>query len=192
MDTKTGWLVWGDVGGNVDVTLGLGPEGFDEINLAAAPGNYGWPFFAGPNLAWRPYDARTRKPAGEPFDPLHPVNTSPRNTGAKALPPARPALVWYPTSASKEWPQLGSGGRSVTGGPVYRFDEKLASEVKLPARFDGCVLWGEWMRNFLVASRLPADGSRAEVERFMPDTIFRKPSDFKIGPEGRALRCRIR
>ena len=162
-DATTRSVVWGDVGGNVDATLGLGPEGFDEIKLAAGPGNYGWPFFSGPNLAWRPFEAKSRKPAGDPFDPARPVNTSPRNTGAKELPPARPALVWYPTSASKEWPQLGSGGRSVTGGPLYRYNEALASDVKLPAHFDGCVALGGMDAQF-PGGLAAAGGSGAGIE----------------------------
>ena len=53
-DIKTGFVIWGDVGGNVRTELGLGPEGFDELNVTREPGFFGWPFVAGPNLPWRP------------------------------------------------------------------------------------------------------------------------------------------
>ena len=60
-DPKTGWIIWGDVGGNVDPNLGLGPEGYDEINVARGPGFFGWPFLSGPNAPWRPFDPATKK-----------------------------------------------------------------------------------------------------------------------------------
>lgn len=183
-DPKTGWIVWGDVGGNVDPNLGLGPEGYDEINLAKAPGFYGWPFMSGPNAPWRTFDPATKKPTGEPFDPRHVVNDSRGNTGLKELPEAQPALLYYPTVASPIWPELGSGGRSITGGPIYHFDPQLASEVKLPQSLDGCLIFAEWMRNWIKVVRLSADGKMEALESFMPGTVFRKPTDLKLGPEG--------
>jgi cytochrome c len=184
VDPTTGWLIWGDVGGNVDPAFDLGPEGYDELNLAKAPGFFGWPFCSGPNAPWRSFDPKTREPRGAWFDPAHPVNDSPANTGLKSLPAAIPAVFWYPTSASAEWPQVGSGGRSITSGPVYRFDRYAGSEVRLPQAFDGAVLWGEWMRNFLAIARLSPEGTLLGVERLMPDTVFRKPSELRLGPDG--------
>ncbi len=183
-DPATGWIIWGDVGGNVDPALDLGPEGFDELNLTTEPGFFGWPYCSGPNLPWRPFAGDTNRPAGDFYDPQRLVNDSPANTGIKELPPARPALLWYGTSASAEWPQLGSGGRSVTGGPVYRYDETSSSPVKLPREFDGAIIWGEWMRNYLALARLSPSGTLSGVELFMPGTSFRKPSDLRIGPDG--------
>lgn len=184
VDAATGWVVWGDVGGNVDPALDLGPEGYDELNLAKAPGFFGWPFASGPNAPWRSFDPATNRPQGDWFDPAHPRNESPANTGLTVLPASVPALLWYPTSGSAEWPVLGSGGRSVTGGPVYRFDRFAGSDVRLPQAFDGALLWGEWMRNFLAVARLSPEGTLTAVERLMPDTIFRKPSDLRLGPDG--------
>lgn len=184
VDAQTGRVVWGDVGGNVDPALDLGPEGYDELNVTSAPGFYGWPFCSGPNEPWRSFDGATRRPRGPFFDPLHVVNESKGNTGLVSLPPSQPALVWYPTSESREWPQLGSGGRSITSGPVYHYDAYPNSTVRLPESLDGAILWGEWMRNFLAVARVAADGTLQSVERLMPDTIFRKPSDLRLGPDG--------
>jgi cytochrome c len=183
-DPKTGWIVWGDVGGNVDASLGLGPEGYDEINVARAPGFFGWPFLSGPNAAWRPFDPATKKPAGEPFDPKGVINDSRGNTGIKELPEAQPAILYYPTAASPEWPELGSGGRSITGGPIYHFDPELKSDVKLPEQLDGCLIFAEWMRNWIKLVRLTPDVKLAGLEPFMPATTFRKPTDLKLGPDG--------
>jgi len=183
-DPKTGWIVWGDVGGNVDPSLGLGPEGYDEINLAKSPGFYGWPFMSGPNEAWRPFDSVTKKPIGPPFDPRHVVNDSRGNGGLRELPEAQAALLYYPTVASARWPALGSGGRSITGGPIYHFDPNLNSLVKLPESLDGCLIFAEWMRNWVAVVRLSPDGKFVGLEPFMAGTIFRKPTDLKLGPEG--------
>lgn len=61
VDRKTGWVYWGDVGPNIlDPTIKIGPDGYDEINQARAPGNFGWPLFVGPNEAYRNFDFATR------------------------------------------------------------------------------------------------------------------------------------
>ena len=61
--------------------------GYDEMNVAASAGNYGWPFFIGYD---RPYPRTDNGPPprwGAPQDPAHPVNDSPNNTGLRDLPP---------------------------------------------------------------------------------------------------------
>ena len=183
-DPKTGWIVWGDVGGNVEPSLGLGPEGYDEINVAKGPGFYGWPFMSGPNAAWRTFDPVTKKPTGEPFDPKHVINDSRGNTGLRELPEAQPAILYYPTVPSTVWPELGSGGRSITGGPIYHYDTQLKSDLKLPESLDGCLIFAEWMRNWIKVVRLTSEGKFQALEPFMPGTIFRKPTDLKLGPDG--------
>src|SRR5262249_41965070 len=105
LDPKTHWLYFADVSPNIETSLGIGPEGYDEINQARTAGNFGWPMFTGPNEPFREYDFATKK-VGKPWDVNNPVNPSPNNTGAKKLPPPLPALIWYPTGLSKEFPEL--------------------------------------------------------------------------------------
>jgi len=96
VDKKTGFVYWGDVGPDASVPNATrGPAGFDEINQARGPGFFGWPYFVADNKPYHAYNF-TSKVAGLPFDPLHPMNNSPNNTGAKALPPAQPAFIFYP------------------------------------------------------------------------------------------------
>lgn len=182
VDPATGWIAWGDVGGNVRTSFGLGPEGYDEIHVAREPGFFGWPFCAGPNDPWRPFEAGTNRPAGPPFDPARLVNDSPRNTGARELPPAQPAPIYYSSTVSPEWPFLGAGGRSVTGGVFFR--SASDSPLRLPDSFDGAYFFGEWMRNWLAVARFDGDGKLVSLERFLPDMTFAKPADFKVGPDG--------
>ncbi len=182
-DPVAGWVTWGDVGGNVNTKLNLGPEGFDEINVTREPGFFGWPFCSGPNAPWRPFDPETKAPTGPFFDPLHVVNDSPRNTGLKELPPARPAAFWFTSTASAAWPFAGSGGRSVTGGVFYR-PGPAAGEKRLPDELKGSLIFGEWMRNWLAVAALREDGTFASAGPLAPHLRFRRPTDFKIGPDG--------
>jgi cytochrome c len=167
----------------VKTSLDLGPEGFDEINVTRTPGFFGWPFCSGPNAPWRSFDPKTMKPAGEFYDPQHIVNDSSVNTGLKQLPPARPAVFYYTSTPSKEWPFVGSGGRSVTGGVFYR-PPNGAGEGRLPEELAGAYIFGEWMRNWIAVARLKEDGSLASAEPFLTHLRFRRPSDFQVGPDG--------
>jgi cytochrome c len=182
-DAKTGFVIWGDVGGNVRTDLDLGPEGFDELNVTREPGFFGWPFASGPNLPWRPFDPKTLKPAGEYFDPAKIINDSGTNTGMKQLPPARPAVFYYGNVASKEWPFVGSGGRSITGGVVYR-KPATAGESRLPDEWEGAYIFGEWMRNWVAEARFDETGKLVKAERVLENLTFKRAADFKVGPDG--------
>ncbi|HEY6092888.1 MAG TPA: ThuA domain-containing protein, partial [Gemmatimonadales bacterium] len=99
VDQHTGFVYWGDVGPDANVdSVGRGPRGYDEINQARSPGNFGWPYFVGNNQAYYKTTVidSTHTEGGPQFDPAHPVNHSPNNTGLTDLPPARGAFIWYP------------------------------------------------------------------------------------------------
>lgn len=186
VDSRTGWLYWGDVGPDA---LGpndtRGPAGFDEFNLARTAGNFGWPYFTADNRPFHAYDFES-KTSGEPFDPRHPVNDSPNNTGVRELPPAQPAFLWYPPGPSSRWPEVGSGARSAMAGPVYHFRSDLASTRKLPSEFDGAVILFEWERGWIKAAWLDEHGAlkRLEAIRTADQTRFKRPICMKSGPDG--------
>src|SRR5207244_3398681 len=121
VDTHTGFIYWGEVGPDADVdSVGRGPRGYDEINQARSPGNYGWPYFVGNNQAYyrtTVIDSVTTQ-GGPQFDPAHPVNNSPNNTGLNELPPARSAYIWYPYAPAPDVPIVGPGGRTAEAAPV--------------------------------------------------------------------------
>lgn len=184
VDTATSTLYWGEIGPDAGTDGPQGPRGYDELNQARTPGNYGWPYFVGNNKPYHQYDFAT-KTVGPLFDPQAPLNTSPLNTGTGRLPAARPAMVWYPYAKSDEFPQLGMGGRCAMGGPVYHFSEQLKSDTKLPAYYDGAVFFYDWMRNWIFAVRLDQQQHYEFMEPFMQKTgDFRRPVDMEIGPEG--------
>ncbi len=184
VDPATSIVYWGEIGPDSGTDGVQGPRGYDEFNQAKKAGNYGWPYFVGDSKPYFQYDFATKN-VGPLFDPAAPVNNSPNNTGAKQLPPTTKAMVWYPYNKSDEFPDLGVGGRCAMGGPVYHFDEKLASATKIPAYYDKALFMYDWMRNWVFAVRLDDQQNFKSMERFMPARgDFRRPVDMEIGPEG--------
>ena len=181
VDDSDGTLYFGDVGPNVFPELKINPLGYDEINAAPKAGNFGWPLFIGPNEPYPVYDFENNKVVAT-FKPGASENHSPNNTGIKKLPPAQPALIWYGNAKSERFPSLGSGGRSIMAGPVYRYDPKSKSSIRLPNEFDGHLFIYEWMRNWIQTTKLGTDGPA--VTPFLPDWNFRRPVDMKLGPDG--------
>jgi cytochrome c len=191
VDSRTGFLYWGEVGPDAGgPNESRGPAGFDEINQARKAGNFGWPFFAGDNRPYRRYDFETRM-SGEPWDPAHPLNESRLNTGPKELPPAQPAFIWYPYSASTRFPMVKSGGRTAMAGPVYYFNDRLKSPTKLPREFDHTLFIYEWSRNWILAVHLDDHNEIARTEKgtlriepFCEHMTFMRPMDMELGPDG--------
>jgi cytochrome c len=191
VDRRTGYLYWGEVGPDAGGPNDKrGPAGFDEINQARKAGNFGWPLIIGDNRPYLRHDFATRA-IGEPFDPAKPLNESRYNTGPRELPPAQPAFIWYPYSASTRFPAVRDGGRTACAGPVYYFDDKLASTTKLPREFDRTLFIYEWSRNWIIAVHLDEDHRIAKkadgtlhMERFCPGMTFMRPMDLSIGADG--------
>src|SRR5690606_20743101 len=136
VDKKTGYLYWGDVGPDANAdSVGFGSRGYDEINQARKPGFFGWPYFIGDNQAYNKVDFATGK-SGPKFDPEKPVNTSPNNTGLTELPPAQGAFIWYPYDRSRDFPLVGSGGRTAMAGPVFYSDDFKGAARAFPDYYD--------------------------------------------------------
>ncbi|HEY1952089.1 MAG TPA: ThuA domain-containing protein [Gemmatimonadaceae bacterium] len=187
IDQHTGFLYWGDVGPDANVdSVGRGPRGYDEFNQARSAGNFGWPYFVGNNQAYykTTFIDSVTETAGAQFDPAHPVNNSPNNTGLNDLPPAQGAYIWYPYAPSPEFPILGSGGRAAAAGPVYyRSDFKDAARP-FPQYYDGKLFIYEWMRGWIMAVTMDPKGDLVSIERFMPSYKFSNPIDMQFGPNG--------
>jgi cytochrome c len=184
IDSKTGWLYWGEVGPDgFNDTVGRGPKAYDEFNQAREAGNYGWPYMVADNKAYWRYDFATGK-SGEKYDPAHPVNNSPNNTGLNDLPPAQPAFVWYPYVVSDEFPDLGSGSRSATGGPIYHQADFKNPKRPYPGYYEGKWFVTDWARGWIVAITIGDDGKYQSMERFLPNETFRGPIDMDFGPDG--------
>jgi cytochrome c len=204
VDPLTGIVYWGEVGPDAGDDGPRGPRGYDEINQAKKAGNFGWPYFVGDNYAYTAYDYTTKQ-LGKPFDPLHPVNDSPNNTGLRELPPAQPAMIWWPYRKPREFAELGEGGRTACAGPVFHFRPEFERTDGFPSEFDGCLLFWDWERPFIRWARLDKDavfkgiepftgavvtGNKADqIERLKPAiaagaTLIQRPVDAVFGADG--------
>jgi cytochrome c len=183
VDSRRHMLFWGEVGpdaGEPDTTRG--PAGHDEVNRARQAGFFGWPYFVGNNKPYRKYDFAAKKYGGW-FDPKHPVNNSPNNTGTRDLPPAQPALVWYPYGNSPEFPLVGSGGRCAMAGPVYYCDQYPA-DTRMPDYFNGKLIAYEWMRNWMMAISLDSVGDFSRMEPLADSIRLSRPMDMFVDKNG--------
>lgn len=183
VDSKTGWIYWGEIGPDQDRDSEAGPRGYDEQNQAKGPGFFGWPYFIADNQAIPKYDYE-RSQVGEKLDPDKPVNNSPNNTGLTALPPAQPALIYYPYAASEKFPLVGSSSRCAIGGPVYHRQDFKNPERPYPAYYENKWLITDYSRFWIMSVTLDDEGNYQSMERFAPDYHPVQALDTKFGPDG--------
>jgi cytochrome c len=184
VDKKTGFVYWGEIGPDAnDPDPKRGPQGFDEVGQARKAGNFGWPLLIADNQPYVYYDYES-KTSGATVDSAKPINDSPNNTGLTELPPAQKAFIWYPYAESKEFPQVGSGGRNAMAGPVfYRADFANAARP-WPAYYDKRLIIYEWMRGWMMAVTMNEQGDYQTMERIMPSYKFSNPMDMEFAADG--------
>lgn len=183
VDSKTGWIYWGEIGPDQDNDSPTGPRGYDEQNQAKGPGFFGWPYFIADNQVIPKYDFVSNK-VGEKLDPKKPVNTSPNNTGLTDLPPAQPALIYYPYAVSEKFPLVGSSSRCAIGGPIYHRDDFKKPERPFPAYYEGKWLMSDFSRFWIMAVTFDENGNYKSMEQFAPHYRPVQPLDLKFGPSG--------
>ena len=185
LDSKTGFLYWGEVGPDASKDSERGPRGYDELNQAKGPGFFGWPYFIGDNKVYGDWDFETNKlKADSKFNPAAPINDSPNNTGLRELPPAQKAFIWYPYANSPEFPMVGSSGRSATGGPVFRKADFKNAPRPFPDYYEGKWLAVDFMRGWIMAITMDEKGDYKSMERFMPSENFSSAIDMDFSPDG--------
>jgi cytochrome c len=183
IDSKTGYIYWGEVGPDASEDTPAGPRGYDEFNQAREAGFFGWPYFIGDNQAYTDYDYATES-FGEAFDVNRVVNNSPNNTGLTELPAPQKAFIWYPYAYSDEFPLMGSAGRSATGGPVFRLADFPKSDQRFPPYYEGKWLMVEFMRGWIMAVSMDDNGDYVSMEPFLPQENFSSAIDMKFSPKG--------
>jgi cytochrome c len=188
VDPETGWLYNGEVGPDANNdNAGRGPRGYDELNQIRSAGNMGWPFCIANN---KPYIDWTfpSGPSGAAFDCAGgPTNDSAWNTGLSQVPPAKPAMLYWPYGSSPDFPQIPNGpGRTAIAGPTYHYDAANPSEVKFPSWYDDKVFFADWSRDWMATLELDAAGNPAPngITEFMPLADFRHVQDMAFGPDG--------
>ncbi|MGV9392758.1 ThuA domain-containing protein [Streptomyces olivaceus] len=179
VDQKTGTVYVGDYGPDAGAAdPNRGPAGQVEFAKVTQAANFGWPFCTGANDPYVDYDFATGT-SGDTFDCAAPKNTSPHNTGLTDLPPAQAAWIPYDDDSV---PEFGSGSESPMGGPVYRYDPDLDSNVKFPEEYDGDFFAGEFGRQWIKRIEQNGDGTVASINDF-PWTGT-QIMDMEFGPDG--------
>jgi cytochrome c len=183
-DKPTSTLFYGDIGPDAGEDSPLkGTRGYDEINRVTKAGNFGWPLFVGNNFAYKDYDYATGK-SEKYYNPLAPVNNSPRNTGLKQLPPAQRPLLWYPYGSSEQFPELGKGGRMALVADVYHSNDYPTNEHSLPAYYNNKLFILDFMRNWVKAVTFDDAGRIIKIEPFAPLVEYSSPIDARFAPDG--------
>ncbi len=182
-DSRTGYLYWGEIGPDAGEDTPNVVRGYDELNQARGPGNFGWPYFIGDNFAYPVYDYDTSE-SGPKKDPKKPVNASVNNTGLKELPPAEPAMVYYPYGVSERFPDVGTGSRCAIGGPVYRRADRPSALRPFPDYYEGKWLVADFSRGWIMSIALDGNGRYQSMERFLPGYRPVEILDVKFGPNG--------
>lgn len=185
VDQKNSYLYWGEVGpdANADSFSTRGPRGYDEVNQARKAGFFGWPLFVGNNYPYVQFDYGTGK-SGAAYDPNKPLNNSRHNTGLTELPPAQPAFIWYPYGASADFPQVATGGRNAMAGPVY-YTDMYPKETRLPDYYNGKLIIYDWIRGWIKAVTMQANGDFDKMEPFFPSIKVNSLIDMEVGPDGK-------
>ena len=183
IDSKTGWLYWGEVGPDASVDSVYGSRGYDEFNQARKAGFFGWPYFIGDNKAYVKYNYADST-YGEKFNPEHPVNNSPNNSGLRELPPAHKAFIWYPYGISDSFPLVGSSGRSAVGGPIFHKTDFTKAARVWPDYFEDKWIITDFMRGWIMAVTMNKNGDYQSMEQILPKENFSSVIDMKFGPEG--------
>ncbi len=180
IDPKTKTLYWGEVGPDAGDDSDKGARGHDEVNQAKKAGNYGWPFVIADN---KPYPIRdfANDSVGKTTDPAAPENPGQRNTGLTTLPPAEPALIWYPYKKSKEFPVMGEGGRNAMAGPVFYHDSSRKHNI-LGKDDDHTLLTYEWMRGKIYKAKLDAKENLESLEVLIDKLVH--PMDLEMDKDG--------
>jgi cytochrome c len=79
---------------------------------------------------------------------------------------------------------VGEGGRSAMAGPVYYHDDFKVAEKRFPRYYDGKLIIYEWMRNWVMAVTMDAEGNLEKIEPFLASMNFAKPVDMQFGKDG--------
>ncbi|MEP7129195.1 MAG: PQQ-dependent sugar dehydrogenase, partial [Chitinophagales bacterium] len=183
IDSKTGWLYWGEVGPDATADTKTTRTGMDELNQARKAGYFGWPYFIGENRGYPYYDYTNDSVHGE-NDPAKPVNHSVNNTGLTELPPAQPAFISYPYGVSEKFPEVGTGSRCAVGGPIYHVSDFKNAKRPFPAYYEGKWLATDLSRGWIMSITMNDKGDYQSMERFLPSYQPIEPIDMKFGPDG--------
>ncbi len=181
VDPKTGRLFWGDVGPDAYFDSKRGPRGYDEINFADRPGNYGWPHCIANNLPYNHFDYASNR-LGESFSCAEMVPALLAYDYMTNFPEAL-GLGFSADEGRDGEPTVGIDGRTAIAGTVYRRPSGRAP-FALPSDLEGRLVMSDWTRGTVATLQVDRRGNLQRIERLLPFETFAKPVDFEVGPDG--------
>ena len=72
--------------------------------------------------------------------------------------------IFYSYQPSADFPELGAGGIGPMAGPAAPLDPASPAAARWPADLTGTVLFYEWVRDFVAAFHLSAEGRLERIE----------------------------
>lgn len=154
VDSKTGWLYWGEIG-----------DAWDEFNQARRPAFFGWPYWDGDNVP-RMTGAATRPPI------------------RADVPPPQPALISFDSTPGKIPALGAGARCAVGGPVYHRADFDDKAKRPWPDYFEGKWLVTDCVRSWIMAVTMTDAGDYLSVEQIVPGYRPATPLDMKFGPDG--------
>ena len=150
-----------------------GPAAHEEIETVPPGGgtNHGWPRCIANNEAYNRYDFET--------------NTSLEKFDCTGMTPASFYYTANPSPTTSPYLTMGTGGLTAMAGVVYERPDSGA--LRLPAPYDGQLLWMEFARNQVWRTPINADGTLNNNPALLLPAIYggpRNPIDSQVGPDG--------
>ncbi len=181
----------------------------EEANVSSAPAFSGFPFWVGDTTRQSRFD-NTYNEVGDinstalygQYNPAgmsreKPVNTWPGSDGitrkgVDTLPPMHvPVANWHQSPPAGS----GNGNTCAMGGPIIRYDGRLANPGKMPPHLDNTMLWGDFMGQTYFLRKLdPVTGAptgenvqvftSADYPRTTQAVAIGRHIDWQQGPDG--------
>lgn len=170
-------LWWGDIGPDALTDGQRGPRGYDELNVATTPGDYGWPRCIADKLPYLELLDADAGTLGEPFDCDQTVAPLIAYDYVSLVDPAL-GIGAQKERFSDDTIQL--LGRALMVGPWY--EPAAGSPYSLPIG-SGLVLH-EFARHRLLIGEPADDGSISSLRRIAPWLPVNTPVDVEVGPDG--------
>jgi glucose/arabinose dehydrogenase/mono/diheme cytochrome c family protein len=176
VDPTTGRVWFADIGPDAPAPSDRGPQGFDELDTATAPGDFGWPRCIADRLPYRRWDPDT----GAIGAPLDCADTRTPVLAYDYTSTAIPAL-----GSSTASSRYGTGpdllyGRALMAGPLY--DPPPGAPLALP--LGRSLLLHEYGRSLLLAGTPGPDGTLTHLRRVAPWFELNSPIDVAAAPDG--------
>lgn len=168
------WVGWGDCGPDIHGidTAGVASRETEEHNLATSPGFYGYPYFAGNNLALAPFQDKKD------------FRATPSNNNLLQCFDGRKDLT-TPIPGTHSYGKITGPYICAITGPWYIYNPKTASKESMPPHFHNRWIVGDWGEQWFGMLTVGSSGQLVgTMEKLFSNVVWNAPLHMAIGPEG--------